>query len=343
MRAEALAPDAEVFGGTAVRRQLRVRWVEGNDEPWIDLLVYVPKRGQERAPVFLGLNYGNQGVGADPGIVASRNSTCGRGEHAARWPIETILARGYGVATFHGGDVELDRHGSGCRFSTEAWKRGIRYFALKESGRVAFDDDEWGSLGAWAWGLSRVMDILPTVPGVDGRRVAVIGHSRTGKAALWAAARDERFALAVSNDSGQGGAALARRRFGETVAASYALSGIWYCRKYGSFGNRENELPVDSHLLVALMAPRPVYVASATRDGWADPMGEFLAARHADPVYALFGRRGLGVEAMPEPDRPVGETIGYHVRTGDHEITPYDWERYLDFADRRWRSDPSPP
>lgn len=336
VRLESLAADAEVLGGLATRRQVRVRLIEAADAPWIDLLLYVPKRVTGPVPAFLGLNYGNQGVDDDPGIVASRNSGCRRGEHAARWPLEMIVRRGYAVATFHGGDVELDRHGSGCQFTPEAWKKGIRAFALRQAGAKDFADDDWGSLGAWAWGLSRALDALRIVPEIDASRVAVIGHSRTAKAALWAAAQDERFALAISNNSGQGGAALARRRFGETVAASYAISGIWYCRNYARFGGRESELPVDAHLLLALIAPRPVYVASATLDGWADPRGEFLAAQNAEPVYALLGKRGLGVESMPEPDHPVGETIGYHVRSGDHEITPYDWERYLDFADRQW-------
>lgn len=334
VRSEASAPDQEALGGAAIRRQLRIRLLEADDAPWIDLLLYVPKNARGPVPVFLGLNYGNQGVDDDPGIVPSRHSTCRRGEHAARWPLQAILARGYAVATFHGGDVELDRHGSGCRFSVEAWKHGIRYYGLKLGGRVGFDDDEWGSIAAWAWGMSRVVDALQAVPEVDGLRVAVVGHSRTGKTALWAAAEDERIALAISNDSGQGGAALARRKFGETVSASYALSGIWYCRKYGTFGHREAELPVDAHLLIASIAPRPVYVASAAQDGWADPRGEFLAAKHAEPVYALFGRRGVGVDTMPAADQTVGDTVGYHVRTGDHEITAYDWARYLDFADR---------
>ena len=141
----------------------------------------------------------------------------------------------------------------------------------------------------------------------------------------------------ISNNSGQGGASLARRRYGETVAASYLLSGIWYCKNYQKYGNHEAELPVDAHLLIALIAPRPVYVAIAEQDRWADPRGEFLAARHAEPVYELLGRPGLGVADMPGVDRPVGRTIGYHLRTGDHDITPYDWGRYLDFADRHLR------
>jgi hypothetical protein len=251
--------------------------------------------------------------------------------------LETLLKRGYAVASFHGGDIELDRHGSGCRFTTEGWQKGIRHFVMRQTGRTELADDEWGSIGAWAWGLSRALDYLQTDPTVDGNRVAVFGHSRTGKTALWAGAQDERFALVISNNSGQGGASLARRRYGETVAASYSLSGIWYCNNYRKYGNNEAALPVDAHMLIAAIAPRPVYVASAEQDRWADPRGEFLAARHAEPVFRLLGRTGLGVEEMPAVNQPIGQTVGYHIRSGDHEITLYDWERYVDFADRHLR------
>ena len=167
----------------------------------------------------------------------------------------------------------------------------------------------------------------------------MIGHSRTGKTALWAAAQDERFAIAISNNSGAGGAALARRIFGEAVTHSPE---IWFCRNYRRFANNEAALPVDQHELIALIAPRPVYVASATEDLWADPRGEFLSALHAEPVYRLFGLRGLGVSEMPAADKPVGETIGYHLRTGKHDITAYDWQQYLNFADRHLKTGTGP-
>ncbi|MCC7375818.1 MAG: acetylxylan esterase [Verrucomicrobiales bacterium] len=337
LRPEDVESDKRALDGLATRRQVRLRLFDDPAAPWIDLLMYLPKTVSKPMPVFLGLSYGNQGVNADPGIRPSRDTVSKRGEHAHRWPLERILSRGYAVATFAGADVEQDRHGSGSLQKPDAWRSGIRGYWLQLNGRKELEATDWGSLGAWAWGLSRALDYLEHDSQVDGRRVIVFGHSRTGKAALWAAAQDERFAMAISNNSGQGGAALARRRYGETLAASVSLSGVWYCQNYARFAGRESDLPVDAHELIALMAPRPVYVASAIEDRWADPRGEFLAASAADPVYRLFGRIGLGTNDMPPADRPVGDFVGYHVRSGDHEITPYDWEQYLDFADRHFR------
>ena len=336
IRYETTRIETSALNGLAIRKEITIRLFEETNAPWIDLLLFIPKQATNPVPTFLGLNYGNQGVHPDPSIKPSRQTTSRRGEQAARWPLEMILKRGYAVATFASADVEPDRHGSGSGSGPEGWRKGVRGYLLSKFGKSESADDEWGSIGVWAWGLSRAMDYLATDSAIDKQKVVVIGHSRTGKTALWAGAQDERFAIVISNNSGQGGASLARRRFGETVAASYSLSGIWYCRNYRQFGNNESALPVDQHMLIALMAPRPVYIASAELDGWADPRGEFLAGLHAEPVYQMLGFRGLGVPEMPKVNNPVGVTIGYHIRSGDHEITSYDWKQYLDFADRHF-------
>lgn len=341
---EVLSLDPEALQGKALRKEVRVFPCGDRQGPSFDLLLYLPRGVREPAPAFLGLNFGgNHTVAAEAGIhlssrwmrdnpnagvVDHRATEASRGSATSRWPLEMILARGYALATVYCGDIEPDH--------AEGWKEGVRAALSAEGADTQWRPEDWGCLGAWAWGLSRALDYLETDPAVDAQHVAVIGHSRLGKTALWAGAQDERFALVISNNSGEGGAALARRCFGETTAIINRAFPHWFCGRFKEYGDREEALPVDQHMLVALMAPRPVYIASAEQDQWADPRGEFLAAVHASPVYALLGVPGLGVTEMPAVHESVGGRIGYHVRAGKHDVTSYDWEQYLNFADRHW-------
>ena len=342
--------DRQALGGQATRKEVTV-WFSGRkDGPKMDLLLYVPNGGARPVPAFLGLNFGgNHAIHPDPGITLSkqwmresrgegvvehRATEAARGTESSRWCVEKILARGYALATVYYGDLEPD--------FAEGWKQGVRSTVFA-AGEPPIRPEESGAIGAWAWGLSRALDYLETDRDVDARRVAVMGHSRLGKTALWAGAQDERFAIVISNDSGEGGAALARRWFGETVERINTSFPHWFCAQFKTYNTRVNALPVDQHLLIALMAPRPVYVASAAEDLWADPLGEFLSAQHAEGVYRLFGKEGLGTASQPAVNEPVGQTIGYHLRSGKHDVTDYDWEQYLSFADRHLRGTPGCP
>jgi hypothetical protein len=346
MRFVVVESSPSALAGRATRRQVRVLLDGTESGPAFELLLYVPRAARRPVPAFLGLNFGgNHTVHADTGIrlskawmrdgegvVDHRATEASRGSAAAAWPLEFILERGYALATVYYGDLEPDH--------ADGWRDGVRA-RIGPGRRGRFAPDDWGAIAAWAWGLQRALDYLTTQSDVDGRSVAVIGHSRLGKTALWAGAQDERFAMVVSNDSGEGGAALARRKFGERTEDITRVFPHWFCGRYRDYAGREEALPVDQHQLLSLVAPRPLYVASATEDLWADPRGEFLAAKAAEPVYRLLGRDALGVAEPPAPDRPVGDSIGYHLRSGEHALTAYDWEQYLGFADRHLRSAPS--
>jgi hypothetical protein len=332
--------DKAALGGKAVRKQISVQ-VAGKV---LHILIYLPPKATRPAPVLVGLGFSpNQSVSTDPGIQLAgtwvlNNETkavelqpgqeASRGSAASRWQVEAVLARGFGLATMYYGDVEPDLAG--------AMKQGIRGAYLRP-GQDAPDNDEWGAIAAWAWGLSRMADYLHTDKDVDATRLAVVGHSRLGKTALWAGAMDTRFGIVISNDSGEGGAAISRRVFGETVADLNNRFPHWFCGNYKQYSGREAGMPFDAHMLLALAAPRPLYVASAEEDQWADPKGEFLAAAAVSEVYELLGRRGVGTKTMPPVNQPVGEHVRYHVRTGKHDITAYDWQQYLDFAEKHFR------
>ena len=341
-RFETVSIRNDALGGKAIRKIVRISLPEHPEWAGLELMLHLPKGAKQPVPCFVGANFGgNEAVTSDTdiplstrwmrksktnGVVDNRSTEETRGSEKDRWPLEFAMAEGFAVATYYYGDVEPDHN--------DGWKDGLRAVLSKEGASREWQDGDWGALGAWAWGLSRLADYLETDAAVDSKKLVVIGHSRLGKTALWAGAQDERFGVVISNNSGEGGAAIMRRNFGETTATATKAFPHWFTKTYSSFANNEAACPVDSHMLVALAAPRAIYIASAAEDRWADPKGEFLSGLYAQPVFDLFGKKGYGANDQPPVNSPVGETVGYHVRTGVHDITRYDWEQYIIFARR---------
>lgn len=321
--------------GKAIRKEIKLTLKNGNKELEMIILSYMP-HSVKPIPVFLGCNFGgNHTVTDEPdisitslwvpnnidiGVNENKATESGRGLSASQWQVNELISRGYGLITLYYGDIDPD-------FDDE-FRNGVHGLFNQQQSSTS-----WGSISAWAWGLSRVMDWIETNPSIDAKKVAVIGHSRLGKTALWAGATDERFALVISNNSGCVGAALSKRKFGETVGSINAGYPHWFCDNFNKYNWKEENLPIDQHELIALIAPRPVYVASAEQDKWADPKGEFLSCVYASPVYALLGCKGFSKTEMPLLENPVKGIISYHIRSGRHDVKLYDWQQYLDFAD----------
>ncbi len=312
-----------VFDGAADAWQVRITVSAGDGEYSFSLLVFAPRS------VFDPREAQAETDVKRPAIVHLNNREFPTLESAINepsdfWPVREICKQGFVAAAVSTHEIDPDKAGQ--------FENGIRGFLAKASGETP-DDHAWAALSAWGWGVSRAVDYLLTLPSVDPEKIAVVGHSRGGKAALWAAAEDPRIAIAYSNNSGCGGAALSRRQFGETVARITSAFPHWFCGQFASYADREQELPVDQHELIALIAPRAVYVASATDDLWADPRGEYLSLLHAAPVFRLLDQQAIDQAEMPAADKPryVGRT-GYHIRTGGHGLTPSDWQNFMQFV-----------
>jgi hypothetical protein len=317
-RFELITQDERAMGGRAKLKRVRIICEDAGKSFSFEASLLTPTASKGRSPAFLLINH-RAPSSADP----TRKARDGF------WPAEEIIDRGFAAAVFQATEVDPDD-----RDNTPG-TNGVRdvFPGPGNAGK-----DAWGTLAAWAWGAGRVMDYLQTDPDVDATKVAVVGHSRGGKTSLWAGAEDKRFALVISNDSGCGGAALSRRIFGETVGVINRAFPHWFCDNFKAYSDREGELPVDQHQLLALIAPRGLYVASAEADFWADQRGEFLSLAHASPAYALFGHAGFGENEMPALDSPtLRDRTAYHIRRGSHNLTPYDWKCFMDFADKLWR------
>lgn len=323
--------DKSAFNGKATKKRVNL-YLKGLSNP-IQLLIYYPNNGTERTPAFLGYNFwGNYTVINDPeipltqqwvinqGVIKdNKSSEQLRGVRESRWPVEQIIDAGYALVTLYYGDIVPD-YNAGKRLGVLAIYQHPKY--------------TWGAIGAWAWGLSYAMNYIERDNRIDAKRVAVIGHSRLGKTALWAGANDKRFAMVISNNSGCTGAAISRRKVGERFNILIKIRPYWYAPNFSKYNDKEEELAVDQHQLIALTAPRPIYVASADLDKNADPEGEFLGLYYGSEVYKIFNLKGVEKKQMPEVNTPYfSGQAGYHIRKGKHDITAYDWTQFLKFAD----------
>jgi hypothetical protein len=324
----------DLFGGKATLREMALRFGPAGTRP-LHLLIVTPNHRAQRAPVFVGPNFcGNHALVDDPGVrvpegwmypsypgvVENHATEAGRGMQKDVWNIEQSVDRGYGVATFYNGDVEPDRPNAPDGVIASYRRAGETY--------------DWGAVAAWAWGISRAVDYLLTDPAIDGKRIAAVGHSRNGKAAMLAAAFDERIALAVPLQAGCGGTSPSRGKMGESVQKINESFPHWFNEPFKSFNEHPERLAFDQHCLIALAAPRPVLLSNAEEDTWANPQGQFEMLQAADPVYRLLGVEGLAAKKMPAPRELVKSRLGYFIRPGKHSMTLEDWSAFLEFADR---------
>ena len=322
------------FNGKAIRKQVTVYFTKDTSDHKMDILIYLPAHAVKPAPLLLNISFSaNCQVTDDPGVkvgnIWTREGKRIRADQPGRFGkmnIEAFLDAGFGFATIYYGDIEPDFK-NGVPY-------GIRSVYLKP-GQATPGPDEWGAISAWAWGLSRAMDYFETDKQIDAKRVALQGTSRLGKTVLWAGVHDTRFKMVIASCSGEGGAALTRRNYGENIKHITDTSRYFYqfAPNYHSYADKVNDLPFDAHMLVALMAPRPLLLQTGDTDYWSDPKGEFLSAVAAAPVYRLFGEKGpAATDTLPAAgDTSFMNKLGYYMHHGGHGTIPEDWPLYIDY------------
>lgn len=317
----------KTHAGKALRKQITIFFGPGKAAPKLDLLLYTPAASTGKVPVLLNASFtANSNAIDDPGIKPGeiwnrekQRVPAAQGRAFGKVNIEPFLDAGFGFATVYYGDIDPDFNGGIAH--------GVRSLF------PAPQPDEWGTISAWAWGLSRALDYLEKDAAVDAKRVALTGVSRLGKTVLWTGAHDQRFAMVIASCSGEGGAALSRRHYGETIAHLIAPTRYPYqfAQNYGKYAANPNDSPIDAHMLIALIAPRPLLLQTGNTDKWSDPKGEYLAALAAAPVYKLFHKSAPEAKDVPPAGQTVMTTLGYHMHLGGHGMVPADWAVFLEF------------
>jgi hypothetical protein len=305
------------------------------DETWpkIHLLIYLPANAKKPVPMFFTISFvAPQDAVDDPGITPvmvwdpktnTKIEPVRRGNFG-HINVNALLDAGFGVATYYYGEVDPDY--------AAGFSNGIRAKYLKpgQTERVA---DDWGAIAAWAWGMSRVEDYFETDKDIDARRVAIHGVSRLGKTVMWAGAHDQRFAAVIASCSGEGGAALSHRDYGETIAHLTAPTRYPYqfAANYAKYAGFPDKAPMDANMLIALVAPRPLLLQTGNTDYWSDPKGEFLAEVAAGPVYKLLGKDPLDTNVWSQAKQPIFHDLAYYMHDGGHGMVPTDWDIYIQF------------
>lgn len=335
MEVKTLSVREDALDNTAIRKEVELTFAMNNGRRHsIIVLLYVPRDRRGPVPTFLNLNFhGNHTVTDEKDVIITGTGNPNknflneesRGCHCERNSFREVVARGYASCTACYHDLFPDSHG--------CWDKSI-FMLFGNFSDFFGSHSRYSAIGGWAWGLSRILDYLETEETVDSTRVMLHGHSRLGKTALWAGARDSRFKIVVSNDSGLGGAAMTKRCFGEIYAYLAVVMPHWFVSRTAGYIAGEEKQDFDQHFLLSLIAPRQLVVASASEDAWADPRGEYLSAWHAGEVYKLFGSEVLKTPEQPAVGEVITGDISYHYRNGDHAQTLWDWEHYLDIADK---------
>ena len=322
--AETAAPE-ECFGGKAIRKRVRATYSGPGGKGEMNFSVWIPKLDRPAA-VFIHSSPRPSETAIDPDGPRL----------VYLLPAELITSRGYACVAYCNQEVARDwNFAPGAKEAPNVATSGVfKVFGPADTANRAPTD--WGILSAWAWGMSRILDWVETEPLLDAKRAAAIGLSRNGKTALVAGAMDQRFAMVVSCCSGCSGAKLNHMfcEGSESIEAITRPAHRWFCPNYRKYVGKDRTMPFDQHQLLALVAPRLLYVSSATEDAWAGPRGEYTSAMLASPAWELYGLGGLASRGFPHADMPLhAGSVGYHLRTGVHDITEYDWNCYLDFAD----------
>ncbi|MEN2281631.1 acetylxylan esterase [Algoriphagus sp. SE2] len=327
----------EAFNGKAIRKQVRIYLTENSKPHPMDLLIYLPKNSSNKTPIFFTISFtANSQTVDDPevriGEIWNREGQKVKADQPSRFRptnAEQFIDEGYGFATVYYGDIDPD--------FKEGFEHGIRKEFLKP-GETKPKDDEWGTISAWSWGLSRAMDYFEKDDQIDEDRIALMGVSRLGKTVLWTGIRDTRFKMIIASCSGEGGAALARRDYGENIKhmSDSSRYGYQFAPNYHAYSTHVEDFPFDAHALVAMIAPRPLLLQTGNTDYWSDPKGEFLATQEAKKVYELFGEEGPQSNEMPLPGDTslIENKLGYYMHEGGHGTIPSDYPVFIRFMNK---------